>query len=164
MAQRISATATEADTSGDQMDIGNVDEQEIKPNHGEDSSQRSFALTPVSPPMPPGSQQAPQAESPALATQRSKTPNPNIRCFTCNQIGHPSFLCPMKDTKGGKGGKGGNQPQGWRPPGAKGWNSKGWNQKGKGKGKGGKGAYALEEWTGFSDEDWYGSSFCGMCE
>ena len=92
MAQRISATATEADTSGDRMDIGNVDVQEAKPNNGEDGSQRSLALTPVSPPMPPGSQQAPQAESPALATQGSKPPNPNIRCFICNQTGHPSFF------------------------------------------------------------------------
>ena len=40
--------------------------------------------------------------------------------------------------------------------------------KGKGKGswdgKGGKGTYSVEEWGGYTDEDWWiGSSFCGMC-
>ena len=167
MSLRINAIAVESDTYIDRMDIGNVEDNGGERQAPKMSSSPSAALTPMSPPTPPGAQQGPHAETSAMTAQGGKGQNPNILCFTCNQIGHPSFRCPLKDaSKGGKGSKNYWQMMPWSP------NPKGCMDMGKGKskgnsswnGKGGKGTYAVDEWGGHGEEDWWvGSNFCLMC-
>ena len=81
---RILQTATEADTSSFHMHIGNVSE----------GIGRCEIGTPVeTPAVSPAKAAKPETNEEAVnAAEASKRPpNPNIRCFTCNKVGHPSF-------------------------------------------------------------------------
>ena len=159
MKLRILATATEADFLSNKMDVGNVDIDDKFP--------RDVPVYPISTPdksvkfdVSPTNSSKTGSEGVDLDIQAAelakRAPNPNIRCWTCNGIGHPSFLCPQKpkgESKGSQLAKG--APKGY----FKGNWSKGkqgskgsWGGKSGGYGKGGKGAMALDDWGDYGWE------------
>ena len=172
MKARILRTATEADSNGCSMDVGCVEVNAVAGERTERYSinspdSKTASTESVS---APGSQSDQSKGDPAInaadgAQRQPRPPNPNIRCFTCNELGHPSFLCPLKDSKGK--GKGTVQP-------FKGWQKGQWQSKGKGSGYkggkgswgkgnkgGGKGVYGVSEWDDWEYyNEWEPSALC----
>ena len=164
MKESILAVATQEDVSTSHMDVGMVDNVQQVPVQQQVSEPRTvqtFAID--TPEKQKGISQS--VEVPVNQAENGTSPkvNPNIRCFTCNGVGHPARLCPLKDTGEGKGKMSTaitTYNPNWQP---KGW-GKGWFE-GKGKGKGGKGAYNVEEEWDWTESDWGPSAFTGMiCE
>lgn len=186
MKTRIMETATEADVGNGikPMDVGNVDVERAVPTYQMDTPVTSPTKSSAQGANPgtnasPGGNYSPTAD-PNLnfagkGGEKGKSFDPTKRCYSCNELGHPSFLCPHKKggAKGGgkaaygqNGGYGQNSGYGQNGGMWKGLNAKGGGKGKQGKGqfpsKGyGKGAYALDEWNEYSQEDW--EYYSGMC-
>ena len=173
MKERILETALEADTRGNAMDVGSFEVDRQVPTYAISTPDNS-PTKPAAGPAPvqnPGGAVPNGTNEPSLnaADGAPSSPNSGFRCFTCNELGHKSFQCPLR--KGaGKGNWKGQPGKGTK--GSYGGNSKGGFGKGsKGKGKKGgwsgygKGAYSVEEpWEDYSWDEWGPSSFCGCVE
>ena len=130
---------------------------------------------------PSTNQEAPATptEDPALAAiapppgQDGKhAPNPQLKCWTCGKLGHPSFLCPdapkpgsqQQPNSGKDSGKGGGKSGKGKPSWGKGFPGKGGFKGAPGKGRA---AYAFDEWSPWGmyamDEPANNDGFIPLC-
>lgn len=164
MKTRILQIATESDTSTGHMDIGKVSVERAADVYNIATPDNKAPGSGLSTPQSPKSEEA--GEALYSAEQGKGNRDANIRCFTCNGLGHRAVDCPMKSTKGGgKGGKpgqwrsqqkGGQYKGSWGqyPKGGKSWGKGSWSKNGPG-----KGAMSLEEDWG----EWYGQEGVPLC-